>query len=163
MTMKISMLSALLALGLSTAACDDAERKQKEATDAKMEADKKIADAKTEADKKIADAKMTADRKAAEADAAMKKSRDDVRDTYNRKVADLQKDLADFQVKYEKKKGKVESDKVVAELNAKIASFRADIDRLNTATPATLDGVKKDLNTSFETVSKTFDDWKKKI
>ena len=162
-TMKISFLSLAVVLGLSVTACDDAERKQKEAAEAQVAADKKIADAKMEADKKIADAKMEADKKMAEANASMKTTRDDARNAYNKKVADLQKDIIDFQVKYEKKKGKVESDKVVADLNAKIASFRSDLARLDTTTPATMDGVKKDLDTSLDAITKSLDTWKKQL
>lgn len=114
-----AVVSAILVAG-----CDNqAERQQEKANQAQAEANQKIVEARVEAEQKAARAQATADQKIADAQAKFSKLVEDYRHEANKNLVDLDRKIADLDVKATKATGKAKAD-----LDAKLKRIRADRD-----------------------------------
>jgi vacuolar-type H+-ATPase subunit H len=142
------LASAMLALGVSAFGCDNATEEQGKASEAQAKADEKITSARAEADDKARSAQAEADRKIAEAQADFMQLRENYRHATTLELADLDKRISDLQAKKMKATGKAKADLDAAlpGIHAARDRFAADFDNLETASSATWDAAKANLD-----------------
>jgi hypothetical protein len=142
------LASAMLALGVSAFGCDNATEEQGKASEAQAKADEKITSARAEADDKARSAQAEADRKIAEAQADFLKLRENYRHATTLELADLDKRISDLQAKEAKATGKAKADLDAAlpRIRAARDHFAADFDNLETASAATWDAAKANID-----------------
>lgn len=141
--------------GCNQAATDE----QKRADEAQLEATDKINAANREAGEKINEAQADADRKLVEAQASFLKMREDYRHEVTKNLVDLDKKIADLEVKSRTATGKTK-----AELDASLKQIRADRDAfvndykgIEGASAATWDSTKVRLDKSWDDLKKRVD------
>jgi chromosome segregation ATPase len=130
------------------AGCDDAARQEAKAQSAQAEADNKIAAAAREASDKVASAQSEAEKKIAEAEAAVQKLREDYRHTTANNLLDLDRKVADLEVKanHAQGKAKAEFEDKIQQIRASRAAFVADYKALDIETGAAWDAAKTRLD-----------------
>jgi uncharacterized membrane protein YqiK len=160
---KPIMLALAAVVSLSAAAgCNEPERQERRAAEARAEANRKINEAQAEADRKAAEARADADKQQAEADTTLRKAREDVREWATQKVIDFEKEFSDLQASY-RKKGKAANDTLLSAVRARLDEARADIGRLDMASAQGIDGAREELRDDFDQVRRSVDEAKKAI
>ena len=137
--------SAALALTLTlVAGCDKGSDEQQKANSAQAEADKKIAEANKKASTETTSAQLEADKKIAAAEGEFGKRREDYRHKIQTDLIDLDKKIADLDVKAKKATGKakMDLDARLTSIRASRQSFATDMTTIDTATAVQWDGVK---------------------
>ncbi len=137
--------SAALALTLTlVAGCDKGSDEQQKANAAQAEADKKIAEANKKANTETTGAQLEADKKIAAAEGEFGKRREDYRHKVQTDLIDLDKKIADLDVKAKKATGKakLDLDTHLASIRASRAAFATDVTTIDTTTAVQWDGVK---------------------
>jgi hypothetical protein len=124
---SIIVLSAMALTLAASAGCDKAADDQQKATSAQAEADKKIAEANKDAVTKTTGAQIEADKTIAAAQADFAKRREDYRHRVQTDLVDLDKKIDMLEVKAKTATGKVKTD-----LDANLASIRAQRKGFNT-------------------------------
>lgn len=152
MSKLFSSFAILLCVSATALGCNEAERQQREANRARAEANQKSAEARSEADKQQA-----------EADAELVKARADVREWASKKISDYERDLADLQLKYEKKLGRAETDRMVISVRSRLDEARSDVGKLDRTSAQGLDSVKQELRDDFDLVTRSLDDARRAI
>lgn len=146
--MNFKPLIAAVVCALSLTACDKAADEQKKANEAQAKANEKIGEVAREAEEKIKQAQAQADKKIAEAQAAFMKLREDYRHSTNEQLVELDKKIADIEVKAKKSKAKAktELDLKVKQTRAARDAFVTDYKEIETATAVTWDETKARLD-----------------
>jgi hypothetical protein len=147
-----SSVAILLCVSATALGCNDAERQQREANRARAEANQQSAESRSEADKQQA-----------EADAELVKARADVREWATKKISDYERDLADLQLKYEKKLGRTETDRMVISVRSRLDEARSDLGKLDRTSAQGLDRAKQELRNDFDLVTRSLDDARRAI
>jgi hypothetical protein len=144
------IVGTLVGLSLATA-CENAREQQEKVNKAQAEADKTIAEANREANEKVNEAQAKADEKTVEAQTAFSKLREDYRHEVNSKLTDLDKKIADLEVKAKAEPAKrAELDAKLADIRASREAFVNEYRTIETASATTWDDVKKRVDKSWE-------------
>ncbi len=148
MNLKHLAGAAVVCSLLIASSCDKAATEQKKANEAQAKANEKIGDVAREAEQKMKEAQAEADKKIAEAQAAFMKMREDYRHTATEGLADLDKKIADLELKATKSKAKAKTqlELKVKQLKASRDAFVAEYQSLETASALTWDETKARLD-----------------
>ncbi len=140
--------AAVLCLLAAGHGCDSASADQAKVDDAQKEANTKIAAVSSDADAKIRAAQAAADKKIAEAQVSFVKLREDYRHTTTMNLATLDKKIADLDAKdaTATAAAKADLDLSLARIHAARAHFAADVSALESASAATWDAAKANLD-----------------
>ena len=139
---------AVLCLVATGPGCDSASADQAKVNDAQKEANTKIAAVSSDADAKIRAAQADADKKIAEAQVSFVKLREDYRHSTTMNLATLDKKIADLDAKAATATAaaKTDLDASLGTIHAARAHFAADYTALESASAATWDAAKANLD-----------------
>lgn len=146
-------------LFVAIAGCNQAIDEKKKADDAQLEANEKIVEANREAGEKINEAQADADRKTVEAQASFMKMREDYRHEVTKNLVDLDKKIADLEVKSSTATGKTKTDldASLKQIHADRDAFVNDYKGVEGASAATWDSTKVRLDKSWDELKKRVD------
>jgi hypothetical protein len=157
MNRYIAPWTLVVALSASAFACDKpgATEEQKE-----MKANDNAATAKNEAQQKEMGAQAQADKDIANAQGDFAKARESYRHDRWNDLADLDKKVADLQAKDQSATGKTKADldAVLPTIRAKRAAFVQDMQSLDSATGASWDAAKTNLDKEWDSLKSTVND-----
>jgi hypothetical protein len=118
---RFTTASVCMAISLALAAgCNKAQDEQRNADEARAEADNKVNEANREATEKINAAQAEADKKVADAQANFLKLREDYRHDVTEDLTKVDKNIADLEAKAKTEKGKTR-----AEIEAALPNIRS--------------------------------------
>jgi hypothetical protein len=149
-----------MALSLSLAAgCNKAQDEQRNADEARAEADNKVNEANREATDKINAAQAEADKKVADAQASFLKLREDYRHNMTEDLVKVDKDIADLdaKAKTEKGKSKTELDAALPNIRTLRENVATEYRSLELASAITWDDAKGRVDKAVDELKKAID------
>lgn len=157
---RFTTASVCMALSLSLAAgCNKAGDEQRNADEARAEADNKVNEANREATDKINAAQAEADKKVADAQANFSKLREDYRHDVTEDLVKVDKSIADLDAKSktEKGKSKTELDAALPNIRTLRENVATEYRSLELASAITWDDAKARVDKAVDELKKAID------
>ncbi len=99
----------------------------------------------------------------ADAEAALQQARLDARDEIKRELDELDQQIAEVHVSYERRRGTDEAEAVTNRLTRKLTALRSDSRRLDSAPANTLGAIKRDLEVGVDDVNRSISEARQSI